>query len=337
MHVIRATALKGYPDVMSELAVPIAPLLDRCGLDQARFGEENALLPIDAVCDLLEASSRAAACPDLGLRIARHQDLGMLGILGVAVQSASTPAEAARILSRFIFLQSTALRIQIDGSGTLVPNTITVSVDIVGVARNRQRQIIELLLGIGFRIGRLRAQGSRVRAVSLPHAIRGSADRHRRFFGVPVYENQPVGALHLDATDWNRRAPNDNPELGRVIETHLEKTFPAPAQRLTDRVISALRPLLGSPQANRFDIARILAIEPRTLHRRLRAEGNSFQSIKDDMRKEMALQYLTESDATLEQLTVMLGFPEQSSLSRACRKWFGVPPTVLRKSHRAPE
>ncbi|WP_417524892.1 AraC family transcriptional regulator [Marinovum sp.] len=335
-HVIRAAALKGYSEVMRDCGIAPAGLLRSHGLRAADLTDEDALLPMAAVCALLEASAQAAGCPDLGLRIARHQDLGVLGILGLALQTAASPAEGSKIISRFIFLQGTALRMRAEVPGPLVPDTVALTLEIDGIPAAHQRQIIELILGMGYQIGRMRDPWvNRVRAVSLPHAIGEEGARHARFFGVPVHENQPLAALHLDAGGWHRPDPNSYPRFQQLMEEHLERNFPAPAQRVTDRVRAALRPLIGTPQANRSDIARILAIEPRTLHRQLRAEGTTFQEIKDSARRDLALKHLTETDVTLGQLAAMLGFPEQSALSRACRKWFGAPPAALRRAAQA--
>lgn len=291
------------------------------------------LLPMEPVCRLLEASARAAECPDLGLRIAQRQDLTVLGILGLAIQTATSPAEASKIVSRFIFVQGTALRMRAVQPGPLVPDTVALTLGIEGIAPGLQRQTIELILGMGFQVGKMRdSWASRLRAVSLPHVAGAAAGAHRRFFGVPVHEAQVSAALHLDARGWQVPDPEGHPRLQRLMEDHLERNFPAPPRRLSDQVRTALRPLIGTPQANRSDIAHILAIEPRTLHRHLRAEGTSFQEIKDNLRRDLAQKYLTESHVTLDQLSAMLGFPEQSALSRACRKWFGRPPGALRRA-----
>ncbi|PVH28050.1 AraC family transcriptional regulator [Pararhodobacter oceanensis] len=351
-HVIRATSLTGYREVMRELGVSPSPLLAQFAIDAALLDDADALLPMESVCGLLEASSRATRCPDLGLRIARHQDHDQLGVLGLVMKSASTPAEACSIVSRFIFVQGTAFRIEVQEPGLLVPDTVSVNFLIVGIAEGLQRQTLELTLGTSFQAGQQRDPfGKKIKAVSLPHSLGGAIGRYRDFFGLPVYENQPHAALHCDAAGWHMPIADAVPEVSQMIKEHLERNFPAPLQhpvphhvqhpvlrpvpRMSDRVRVALRPLIGTPQANRDDVARVLAIHPRTLHRQLLAEGTSFQQIKDTIRKELALKYLTETNATLAQLSVLLGFPEQSALSRACRKWFDMPPTHIRNRGKA--
>ena len=332
-YVIRAAALRGYTKVMQELGVSHAKLLEQFAISDATLRDEDALLPIGAVCGLLEVSSMATKCPDLGLRIAKHQDHEVLGILGLVMMNASTPAEAASIVSRFIFLQGTALRIDVQDPGTLIPNTVAINFFIDGVSAEAQRQALQLTLGMSFQAGQMRDPLRKtIKAVSLPHSAGGSIGRYQKFFGLPVYESQPHAAFHCDAAAWNMPIGDVVPKVGQIVKEHLERNFPVPGQSLADRVRIVLRPMIGTPQANREDVARILAIHPRTLHRQLLAEKTSFQDIKDTLRKELALKYLTETNATLAQLSALLGFPEQSALSRACRKWFDMPPIAIRKS-----
>ncbi|MGN6724025.1 MAG: helix-turn-helix domain-containing protein, partial [Marmoricola sp.] len=55
----------------------------------------------------------------------------------------------------------------------------------------------------------------------------------------------------------------------------------------------------------------------------------------DDVRRAEAERYLRDTDMPLGQLAGVLGFSEQSVLSRACRRWFGASPTQVRRASRA--
>ena len=73
-----------------------------------------------------------------------------------------------------------------------------------------------------------------------------------------------------------------------------------------------------------------LGLHPRTLHRRLQAEGTSFEGIKDDVRRDVALRYLQETDHSLTFIAEKLGYAEQSVLTRSCIRWFSAAPSQLR-------
>jgi len=106
-------------------------------------------------------------------RIAKHQDHEVLGILGLVMMNASTPAEAASIVSRFIFLQGTALRLDVQDPGAVIPNTVSINIFIDGAPAASQRQALELMLGMSFQTGQMRDPlHKQIKAVSLPHSVR---------------------------------------------------------------------------------------------------------------------------------------------------------------------
>jgi AraC-like DNA-binding protein len=77
-------------------------------------------------------------------------------------------------------------------------------------------------------------------------------------------------------------------------------------------------------------VASALGLHPRTLQRRLRKESESFEAIKDSVRRDVALRYLQQPDISLVRVTEMLGYSETSVLSRSCLRWFSASPRRLR-------
>ncbi|HEX8886167.1 MAG TPA: helix-turn-helix transcriptional regulator, partial [Noviherbaspirillum sp.] len=64
--------------------------------------------------------------------------------------------------------------------------------------------------------------------------------------------------------------------------------------------------------------------------RRLQDEGQGFQAIKDDLRRDIAIEYLARPDLTLIEIANLLGFSEPSTFHRAFKKWTGVAPGEYR-------
>jgi AraC-like DNA-binding protein len=64
-------------------------------------------------------------------------------------------------------------------------------------------------------------------------------------------------------------------------------------------------------------------LAPSTLRRRLEAEGSSFQSIKDGLRHDCAIQFLCHGKLSVSEIAAALGFQEPSAFHRAFKKWSG--------------
>lgn len=81
-----------------------------------------------------------------------------------------------------------------------------------------------------------------------------------------------------------------------------------------------------------FDvIADSLHMTPSTLRRRLEDEGESFQAIKDQLRRDIAIDYLCHTAKSVMDISTELGFSEASAFHRAFKKWTGACPGEYRQ------
>jgi AraC-like DNA-binding protein len=80
------------------------------------------------------------------------------------------------------------------------------------------------------------------------------------------------------------------------------------------------------------EVASALRVSVRTMARRLASEGQTFQSIKDDLRRDIAISRLAHSSDTVAQIAHDLGFEDPSSFYRAFRLWTGVTPRAYRSA-----
>lgn len=73
-------------------------------------------------------------------------------------------------------------------------------------------------------------------------------------------------------------------------------------------------------------LARQLCLSPSTLRRRLAEEGQTYQGLKDSVRRELAITWLDQSQRSMGDIAEGLGFADSSSFYKAFRKWFGCNP-----------
>jgi AraC-like DNA-binding protein len=85
-----------------------------------------------------------------------------------------------------------------------------------------------------------------------------------------------------------------------------------------------------------FDaVAAEMNFTPATLRRRLHEEGTSYQLIKDQLRRDLAISYLSHSNRTAMDIGLELGFSERSAFHRAFKKWTGASPGEFRRRSQA--
>jgi AraC-like DNA-binding protein len=101
---------------------------------------------------------------------------------------------------------------------------------------------------------------------------------------------------------------------------------------LTARVRRRLRQFLPGAVPDFEQLADEMSMTPATMRRRLHDEGESYQSIKDKLRRDLAISYLSHSKRSVMDIALELGFSERSAFHRAFRKWTGAAPGEFRRN-----
>jgi AraC-like DNA-binding protein len=78
-------------------------------------------------------------------------------------------------------------------------------------------------------------------------------------------------------------------------------------------------------------LAAAMKLSPATLRRRLKAEGQSFAAIRDEIRQVEAQRLLRDSTDSVTQIATALGYTEPSAFHRAFFKWTGMTPLAFRR------
>jgi len=100
---------------------------------------------------------------------------------------------------------------------------------------------------------------------------------------------------------------------------------------LSARIRRRLRQLLPGELPDFERLAGELNMTTATMRRRLHEEGASYQGIKDQLRRDLAIGYLSHSDRGVMDIALELGFSERSAFHRAFRKWTGASPGEFRR------
>jgi AraC-like DNA-binding protein len=293
------------------------------------LGDEDALIPYRQVIYLTEHCATKLDAPDFGLRLAAIQDIGILGPLAVAMQNSSTVEEAMRCAASHLFVQSPALQMGIDEQGD--QTRVRLHINLSNMPHQGMRQAEDLAAGVSCGILRLLA-GDKCDLIrmELPHEPLCPASVYERHFGAPVLFACAANAIVVSTATMKTCLSERSEQLRQLATNYLDVQFPTADGLVSTRVETAIRRTLGTDSCNRATVAWAMAMHPRTLQRRLEREGESFNQIRDRVRREKAEYYLCRTNAPLSQVAGIIGYSEQSILSRSCRRWFGMPPRKVR-------
>ncbi|MEU7905606.1 AraC family transcriptional regulator [Actinoplanes sp. NPDC049118] len=332
---VRGASLRGLPELVDSLGGDGAGLFAQFRIPLAALDSDDAVIGSTAAGRVLETAAADLGAYDLGLRLAGQQNATVLGPLALAIENSPTFGDALDTANRFLFVHSPALTV------SQIPDPAgragVVGLLYRGTGETLPPQVVDLGLGLFHRIIMLLHGGSYgLRSVHLPHAPLAPIDSYTGFFGADVRFDRADAVLRVPAALASTAVPGGNQVLRDIALDYITSHFPAPGRALSGRVHLLLTQALGSSPVEVAAIARLLRTHPRTLQRRLAAEQTTFETILDDVRRDTAARLITQTDLPFIQVTAMVSLAEQSALSRAVRRWFGVTPRELRATGEDP-
>jgi AraC-like DNA-binding protein len=122
----------------------------------------------------------------------------------------------------------------------------------------------------------------------------------------------------------------------RALRAMLQNALPLTVlQYRRDRLlVQRVRRLLAERPGEALDadaIARHLHLSTRSLHRHLRDEGASLQGLKDEVRRERAVELLCRTERPVKQIALAVGFSDEKAFARTFRAWTGESPRDCRR------
>jgi AraC-like DNA-binding protein len=330
MQLIQGSSLVGFSVLAATLGGDPVALLELAHIDPADAGERDRYIPLRHAIAAVESAAVVLGVDDFGRQLALRQSIDILGPVGVAARTASTVADAFTILDTYMAAYSPGITARIDAHPD--ETLCRFEFDFLLHPTPPQAQAVELALGVTLRVLHL-FLGTTYRpvAVHLPHPALGTKADYRRYFGCPPHFNEPIAGFTLRAEDLER--PLNHDPLAHQLALHfLSSTRTEHARGFTDTVRSVIRQLLPTGDLTAELVARQFRIHPKTLQRRLVADGITFGQMVDQTRRELADRLLLNTDLPLVQLCRHLGYAEQSVLTRACKRWFNATPTAYRNA-----
>jgi AraC-like DNA-binding protein len=330
MQLIQGSSLLGFSGLVAAHGGDPAALLELAGIDPDDAGQRDRYISLRNGIAAVESAAVVLGMDDFGRQLALRQSIDILGPVGVAARTATTVIEAFTILDTYMSAYSPGITARINShtDKTLCPFEF----DFLLHPTPPQAQAIELALGVTLRVLHL-FLGTTYRPVSvhLPHPALGTKSDYRRYFGCTPHYNEPFAGFTLRAADLQRPL-NHDPLAHQLALHYLSSTRAEHASGFTDTVRRIIRQLLPTGELTAELVARQFGIHSKTLQRRLAAEGTTFVAAVDQARRELAQRLLLDTDLPLVQLCRQLGYAEQSVLTRASKRWFGMTPTDYRNT-----
>ena len=327
---VHADLLRFFPDLVRDLGGNPAPLMRRVGMDPRATWSDESRLTYRTWITLLEEAAAELQCPDFGMRLARLQGGGQVfGPMGVVMKNSRTLGAAIEYVANHLHAHSLAAGMRLVRDRT--QQTLLVSHEILlDRLPNRRQAIEQALLLAHLNAVEITGGHARVREVHFRHQPLSSRSTYRAYFGGIVRFDEKEDGVVFSERDLRCPIVDPDARLYASATSFIDTRFASVAQPMHAQVRALLVRVIETNDCSIQRVCAELGLHPRTLHRRLKVEDTSFENIKDEVRRDVALRYLQETDHPLTFIAEKLGYAEQSVLTRSCTRWFSACPSELR-------
>lgn len=308
-------------------------VLSREGVLPADFADPDTRVRHAAMMELIQTLTRRANLPALGLRAAARLEVSDLSAFGYALRSTKDLREAIAWSDKYMRLVHGALECRLVEEGQLARWELRVTDNVPQLPA-----VNDFALAAGVSLARqLLGTDVQVEEVHFQHLLTIDQREYTRAFGTATVRF----GMRRNALVFRREALNRPLSLAHagllsafeaqaeVMLEHVQRT-----EGIRGRVRQLLLARLGRDLWSVSDLAAELSVSPATLRARLRAEGTSYGEILQQVRFDMAEEFLTDRQVGIAEVSARLGFSQVSAFYRAFRRW--LPGTTPREFRRTP-
>ena len=286
---------------------------------------------------IYQESIRLSNDPLFGLHFGESLQLPALGIVGEVIKTSATVGDALILALSLLPTVTTAFE------AVMTRETSTFTVTFIPAEPDwrdsvASRQTLDLLMV--FLIHEL--DGLMLKKI-IPHSIRywrpiDEWAEYERVLRCRPSITPDTNAITFANSLWDERIITANHQLQEILLRDFVKTNAAVAdiKSLRSRVQNYLMRNSYLGTASLEGAAANFNLSVRTLQRRLKEDGVTFEMLADEVRKTMAISYLRSGDYPVKEISWMLGYNDLGNFTRTFKRWTGMTPSSYQNSNQTP-
>lgn len=305
-------------------------ILANTGIDPQAFSDPKARLNYQQILILASNLIRLYPEPTLGLELGNAVNINQFGMLGYAILSCANLKQALNLGLKYHALIDPAFNFEVADCGETTAIRLTSHIPMDQMYRMLCDVFLSNFVSLGqFLTGK---QDLMPQAIHVNQPRPDYAEQYAAFFpGVPVSWDQPRTEIIIPTSLLETPMVLADEATARMAEAQCAEILArmGPKEGI---VVKVRRILLSNPghYPPIETVASHLATSTRTLSRSLQEVGTSYQKILDEVRKEMAIEYLKTSRLPIEEIAALIGYNDPSNFRKAFKRWTGHPPSYYR-------
>jgi len=306
-------------------------MLEKAGISEQVLNDPKATITFQQEVAFTREFVKTLADEDLGFKAGQCYRLNAFGHIGLAAGSSDTVSEAIDFFLKYIRLAYTHFDINFfkkDGNAIL---RFSDQYDLGDLRRfYLERDFSFAFLSTRDMFPRS-IVGQKPKTIHFDFPCPTSVEHYQDLYECPVHFSMPFNQILVDERYLDLPLPLANSLTRELLEEQCKTQEIAlfGHQGLDEKIRSIIQ-LTEGEIPNLEKIARIHFVTTRTLRRKLKLLGVTFQELVNEELRKKALYYLSTTDLTIEQISMRLGYSESASFIHAFKRWTGKTPKECR-------
>ncbi len=303
-------------------------------IETSDLSRTNTLITFNEAIVIIQNALRLSGNPSLGMEIGQKENLSDRGVLGYAILNCVNGLDAINFALSYYRLPTSLSNMAVENNR----DKLFFKIDsLKNIPNDAFRFITEqALCGIATMMSELFGPSFTPIEVHFTFPQPDYAEHYRKYFPCPVIFEAEHNQLISRGEILYLYNPSYNPTSKRLADKlNFQSQLTTELPYLAKSVRSALlNSEIYFPAIN--EIADKLAMSESSLRRKLKTLGTSFQEILDNVREELSLRYLEETEFSMDKISELVGFSNSQTFYRAFKKWTGKAPSDFRQQSSIP-
>lgn len=325
---VRIATVLAIPNVLEKLGYNPSEILSELGLDLSLFSDPDNIIPFGVRSHLIQHCVHKTNCQHFGFLIGQQAGPSTLGLAGFLMQQSPDVGTALHSLVRYAHLHVRGALIYLEEQD----DKVFLGYSIYQPRVEATAQLEDGALAIAFNIMRKLCGSTWLPLnVFFTRQMPENISPYNDFFNAPLNFDADRNGLSFSAKWMKEPIMGADPALNHFLQKQVNQLESSYDGDFVSQVRKALHSALLAQRGNVSHIAALFSMHPRTLSRRLKSCGVSFQELLDQSGYEVSQQLLENSSMGISQIAATLDYSDASAFTRAFKRWSGMTPANWRK------
>ncbi len=317
--------------LVAEYGLAAEPMLVRAGIPLAQLSDPKAHISLQQDIDFVSAMLAAINDPVIGLKAGKRYPISAFGTIGLAAVSSETVEAAIHVFLKYIKLSFTHFDVSFFKSSGQAFLRFSDQYDLNRLRRFYLERDFSFVVVSTRDMFPRSLESHTIKMVHFDFECPTSVKEYEAFYECPVKFSMPYNQIVMDEGYLDLPLPQANALTQQLLEEQCESQRldilgPQGYEEKVRQIIIESHQSIPNLEA----IAVQFNSTSRTVRRKLKEQGYSFQELLAEEFSRKSILLLQTTHLTIEQISARLGYSESASFIHAFKRWTGKTPKMYR-------